>query len=71
MKVKVEITEAVYGGRWYVLELVKIGGDVTRAHRDTSKSKAGARTIAAELRRGARVYDPERGHTVPTKEQTT
>ena len=42
---------------WYVLD--------NDAHRDTHKGKRGAQHIAAGLRDGSLVYDPELDHTVP------
>ena len=50
-----------------MIELVTIGGQTCRAHRDTCKTRKRALAVAAELRRGARVYDVDLGHTVPAK----
>lgn len=58
------------GGCFYVLERVMIRGQEILAHRDTCKSMGAARTMASELRRGLRTYNPDKGHTEPVRRDT-
>lgn len=50
-----------------VVEVVEVSGRKCLGYLDRSKSRAGANRIAAELRRGVRRYDRDKGHTVPVK----
>lgn len=52
------------GKTYYVVELVKVGGQPVAAHRDTAKKAGTANAIVQGLTDGTLKYDPELGHTV-------